>query len=223
MLPADIARMVDHTLLRPDATEEEVTALVSEAISLGVYSVCVSPSMLPLRIPAGYELMVATVCGFPSGKHSAQVKAFEAAESVHKGADEIDMVLDAGLVKAGTFDLVEAEVATVRAAVPSPGILKVIIESAALTDEEIVGACNAAVAAGADFVKTSTGFSKSGATVADIRLMRETVGPDMGVKASGGIRTLADALAMIEAGASRIGASASVAIVTGDQAGSSSY
>jgi deoxyribose-phosphate aldolase len=221
MLPADIARMVDHTLLRPDATPAEVKELVAEAISLGVYSVCVSPSMLPLEVPAGYDLKVATVCGFPSGKHSATAKAFEAAESMRKGADEVDMVLDAGLVKAGRFDLVEGEVAAVRAAVPAPGILKVIIESAALTDEQIVGACNAAVAAGADFVKTSTGFSPAGgASTHAVELMARTVAGRAAVKASGGIRSWDDALAMVEAGATRLGLSATAAILSGAQSSS---
>jgi len=212
--PAELARLVDHTLLRPDATPAEVAALVAEAVELGAFSVCVSPSMLPLEVPAG--LKVATVCGFPSGKHTATAKAFEAAESVNNGADEVDMVIDAGLVKAQRFDLVEAEIAAVRAAVPAPLVLKVIIESAALTDDEIVGACEAAVAAGADFVKTSTGFSPAGgASVHAVRLMAHTVGAKALVKASGGIRTWDDAVAMVEAGASRLGVSATAAILSG--------
>ena len=212
--PAELARLVDHTLLRPDATPAEVAALVAEAVELGAFSVCVSPSMLPLEVPAG--LKVATVCGFPSGKHTATAKAFEAAESVNNGADEVDMVIDAGLVKAQRFDLVEAEIAAVRAAVPAPLVLKVIIESAALTDDEIVGACEAAVAAGADFVKTSTGFSPAGgASVHAVRLMAHTVGDKALVKASGGIRTWDDAVAMVEAGASRLGVSATAAILSG--------
>ena len=215
--PAELARLVDHTLLRPDATPAEVAALVAEAVELGAFSVCVSPSMLPLEVPAG--LKVATVCGFPSGKHTATAKAFEAAESVNNGADEVDMVIDAGLVKAQRFDLVEAEIAAVRAAVPAPLVLKVIIESAALTDDEIVGACEAAVAAGADFVKTSTGFSPAGgASVHAVRLMAHTVGDKALVKASGGIRTWDDAIAMVEAGASRLGVSATAAILSGGTA-----
>ena len=215
--PAELARLVDHTLLRPDATAAEVAALVAEAVELGAFSVCVSPSMLPLEVPAG--LKVATVCGFPSGKHTATAKAFEAADSVKNGADEVDMVIDAGLVKAQRFDLVEAEIAAVRAAVPAPLVLKVIIESAALTDDEIVGACEAAVAAGADFVKTSTGFSPAGgASVHAVRLMAHTVGDKALVKASGGIRTWDDAVAMVEAGASRLGVSATAAILSGGTA-----
>jgi deoxyribose-phosphate aldolase len=214
MIPADLAQMIDHTLLRPDATPAEVAALVDEALEVGAYSVCVSPSMLPLAVPA--SLKVATVCGFPSGKHAAVVKAFEAADSVDKGADEVDMVIDVGLAKQGRFDLVEAEIAAVRSAVPSPLILKVIIESASLTDDEIVGCCTAAVAAGADFVKTSTGFSPAGgASVHAVELMSRTVAGRAGVKASGGIRTWDDAVAMVDAGATRLGVSATAAILSG--------
>jgi deoxyribose-phosphate aldolase len=214
MIPADLAQMIDHTLLRPDATPAEVAALVDEALKVGAYSVCVSPSMLPLAVPA--SLKVATVCGFPSGKHAAVVKAFEAADSVDKGADEVDMVIDVGLAKQGRFDLVEAEIAAVRSAVPSPLILKVIIESASLTDDEIVGCCTAAVAAGADFVKTSTGFSPAGgASVHAVELMSRTVAGRAGVKASGGIRTWDDAVAMVDAGATRLGVSATAAILSG--------
>jgi deoxyribose-phosphate aldolase len=215
--PAELARLVDHTLLRPDATPAEVAALVAEAVELGAFSVCVSPSMLPLEVPAA--LKVATVCGFPSGKHTAAAKAFEAAESVKNGADEVDMVIDAGLAKTARFDLVEAEIAAVRAAVPAPRVLKVIIESAALTDNEIIGACQAAVAAGADFVKTSTGFSPAGgATVHAVELMAATVAGKAQVKASGGIRTWDDAIAMVNAGASRLGVSATAAILGGGTA-----
>lgn len=201
-----VARYIDHTLLRPEATRAEVEAHVLEAAELHAYAVCVSPSFLPLELPAGLRLAV--VCGFPSGKHTAQVKASEAAESVARGADEVDMVIDIGYAREGRFELVEAEIAAVRAVVP--GVLKVIIESAALTDEQIVGACRAAAAAGGDFVKTSTGFHPAGgATLETVRLMKATVGDRLQVKASGGIRSLADARAMIEAGASRLGLSAS--------------
>ncbi|HMR49316.1 MAG TPA: deoxyribose-phosphate aldolase [Arachnia sp.] len=204
---ADLARMIDHTLLRTDATPAEVSALVAEARELGTYSVCVSPSMLPLTDDLG-ALKIATVCGFPSGNHTPAVKAAEAAESSRLGADEVDMVIDIGLLKQGRPDLVEAEIATVRAA--TTGLLKVIVESAALTDEEIVEACRAAEAAGADFVKTSTGFHPAGgASVHAVRLMAETVGGRLGVKASGGIRDFATAAAMVEAGATRLGLSGS--------------
>jgi len=212
--PAEIATLIDHTLLKPEATRADVEALILEASDLGTYSVCVSPSMLPVAVPNG--LRVAAVCGFPSGKHTSAVKAAEAAESVARGADEIDMVIDIGAAKEHRYDVVGADVAAVRAAVPAPRLLKVIIESAVLSDEEIVGVCRAAVAAGADFVKTSTGFHPAGgATEHAVRLMRETVGPQVGVKASGGIRTLAQAEAMIAAGATRLGVSGSRALLTG--------
>jgi len=213
---AGLARYIDHTLLKPEATQADVAALIAEAVQLGVYSVCVSPSMLPLILPADADLKVAVVCGFPSGKHASSIKAAEAALSVSQGTDEVDMVIDIGAAKAGRFDLVEADISAVRAEIPAPLILKVIIESAALTDDEIVGACRAAVAAGADFVKTSTGFHPAGgATVHAVRLMRETVGDALGVKASGGVRSHADALAMIEAGATRLGVSGSKAVLSG--------
>lgn len=209
-----IAPLVDHTLLKPEATAEDVAALVTEAIGLGVYSVCVSPSMLPLRLPVGIGLKIAVVCGFPLGTHTTAVKVAEARESIELGADEIDMVIDLGAAKAGRFDLVEAEIAAVRAVVPAPRILKVIIESAMLTDGEIVAACRASAAAGADFVKTSTGFSPAGgATLDAVRLMVETVDGRLGVKASGGIRSADDARAMIAAGATRLGLSSTGAIL----------
>lgn len=207
----DLARMIDHTLLRTDATPEQVSALVAEARQLGTFSVCVSPSMLPIAEPLG-SVKVATVCGFPSGNHTPAAKAWEAAESSRLGADEVDMVINIGLLKHGRPDLVEAEIAAVRAA--TTGLLKVIIESAALTDAEIVEACRAAEAAGADFVKTSTGFHPAGgASVPAVRLMAETVGGRLGVKASGGIRDYATAAAMVEAGATRLGLSGSRAIL----------
>ena len=213
---AGLARYIDHTLLKPEATQADVAALIAEAVELGVYSVCVSPSMLPLTIPVDADLKVAVVCGFPSGKHASSIKAAEAALAVSQGTDEVDMVIDIGAAKAGRFDLVEADISAVRAEIPAPLILKVIIESAALTDDEIVGACRAAVAAGADFVKTSTGFHPAGgATVHAVRLMTETVAGAALVKASGGVRSHADALAMIDAGASRLGVSGSRAVLSG--------
>lgn len=209
----DLARMIDHTLLRTDATPAEVRALVTEARELGTYSVCVSPSMLPITDDLG-EVLLATVCGFPSGNHTAATKAAEAAESSQLGADEVDMVINIGLLKQGRPDLVEAEIAAVRAS--TTGVLKVIIESAALTDQEIVEACKAAEAAGADFVKTSTGFHPAGgASVHAVRLMADTVGGRLGVKASGGIRDFATAAAMVEAGATRLGLSGSRAVLDG--------
>ncbi|WP_149202236.1 deoxyribose-phosphate aldolase [Actinotalea subterranea] len=208
-----VARIVDHTLLKPETTPADVEALVAEAQRLGVYSICVSPSMLP--VDAG-DVLVATVCGFPSGKHHSEVKAAEAARSVADGAHEVDMVIDLGAAKAGDFSAVERDIAAVRAAAPAPTVLKVIIESAALTDEEIVGACRAAEAAGADFVKTSTGFHPAGGASAHaVELMAATVGGRLGVKASGGIRTAAAAREMIAAGATRLGLSGTAAVLDG--------
>ncbi|CAD6001788.1 deoxyribose-phosphate aldolase [Agreia sp. COWG] len=211
-----LARYFDHTLLKPEATDADVTALIAEADELWAYSVCVSPSMLPLELPQGSALKVAVVCGFPSGKHHSSIKAAEAALSIEQGADEVDMVIDIGAAKAGEFDRVEADIAAVRAVIPAPRILKVIIESAALTDDEIVAVCRAAESAGADFVKTSTGFHPTGgASVHAVRLMAETVGARLGVKASGGIRSYDDAVAMIEAGATRLGVSSSRQVLSG--------
>ncbi|MGW6131827.1 deoxyribose-phosphate aldolase [Cellulomonas sp. NPDC055163] len=208
-----LAQLVDHTLLKPEATRADVEALVEEGVRLGVYSVCVSPSFLPLDAKG---LKVATVVGFPSGKHHSDVKAAEAARAVRDGADEVDMVLDVGAAKSGAFEAVQADIAAVRAAAPSPTVLKVIIESAALTDDEIVAACRAAEAAGADFVKTSTGFHPAGgASVHAVGLMAATVGGRLGVKASGGIRSTADAVAMVEAGATRLGLSGTAAVLGG--------
>lgn len=210
---AELAKLVDHTLLTTGATRAQVSALVAEARTLGVFSVCVSPSMLPLGDDLG-EVKLATVCGFPSGNHTAAVKAAEAAESSRLGADEIDMVINTGLLKEGRIGDLEAEIRAVREA--SPGLLKVIIESAALSDEEIVVACRAAEAAGADYVKTSTGFHPAGgATVHAVTLMAETVGGRLGVKASGGIREHASAVAMVEAGATRLGLSGTRAVLDG--------
>lgn len=211
---AELAQYVDHTLLKPESTPADVEALAAEAGELGVFSICVSPSMLPVTTPEG--VAVATVCGFPSGKHHSSIKAAEAALSIDQGADEVDMVIDVAAAIDGQFAQVEDDIAAVRAAVPKGKILKVIIESAALSDESIVGACRAAKAAGADFVKTSTGFHPAGgASVEAVRLMRETVGDALGVKASGGIRTAEAALAMIDAGASRLGLSGTRAVLDG--------
>jgi deoxyribose-phosphate aldolase len=211
---AQLAQYVDHTLLKPEATADEVAALVVEAADLGVFSVCVSPSMLPLKVPEG--LAIATVCGFPSGKHHSSVKQAEAARSIEDGADEVDMVIDIAAANQGDFAAVEADIAAVRAAVPEGKILKVIIESAALSDKAITGACLAADAAGADFVKTSTGFHPAGgATVHAITLMAQAVGGRLGIKASGGVRTAEAALEMIEAGATRLGLSGTRSVLDG--------
>lgn len=213
----DLAALIDHTLLKPESTRDDVEKLLREAEELGTYSVCVSPSMLPVET----TVKVATVCGFPSGQHAASVKAAEAADSVSKGADEVDMVINVGLARAGRDDAVREEIAAVRDAAPKPTVLKVIIESAALTDEQIVAVCEAAEQAGADFVKTSTGFHPAGgASEHAVALMRRTVGDRLGVKASGGIRDRAAAEAMVAAGASRLGLSSSRAVLEGGTAGS---
>lgn len=213
---AELAQLVDHTLLKPEATPADVVALCQEAGELGVYSICISPSFLPLAqgwLPAAVKL--ATVCGFPSGKHHRSVKAFEAGQSVSDGADEVDMVIDIGYAKAGDWAALEADIASVRMATEG-AVLKVILESAALSDQEIITASRISAEVGADFVKTSTGFHPSGgATEHAVRLMRQSVGPDLGVKASGGIRTADVALAMIEAGANRLGLSGTRAVLDG--------
>jgi deoxyribose-phosphate aldolase len=208
----ELAKLIDHTLLRTDASHADVLALVAEGLDLGVYSVCVSPSMLPLPdLPAALKL--ATVCGFPSGKHTTAVKVAEAAESVRLGADEVDMVIDLGLLRAGRDRDLVREIRAVRGEVP---LLKVIIESAALSDEEIIVACEAAAEAGADFVKTSTGFhAAGGASVHAVALMAATVGDQLGVKASGGIRTYEQAAALVAVGATRLGLSATADVLAG--------
>ncbi|OFR31540.1 deoxyribose-phosphate aldolase [Actinomyces sp. HMSC065F11] len=213
MKRAELAKMIDHTLLKPESTAKDVEALIEEGAQLGTFSVCVSPNQLPIEVPEG--LKVAVVCGFPSGAHMPEVKAAEARQSVELGAQEIDMVVNLKLVKEGKFDEVEADIRAVREA-SEGALLKVIIESAALTDEEIVACCKASEAAGADYVKTSTGFHPAGgASVHAVKLMRDTVGDRLGVKASGGIRDTKTALAMVAAGASRLGLSSSKAILAG--------
>ena len=210
---AALARTVDHTLLKPEATDAQVASLVAEAAELGAFAVCVSASRLPLQVPAG--LAVCTVIGFPSGAHAPEVKAAEAALAVRQGAVEVDMVIDLGRAHAGDWAAVQADVAAVRAA-GGGALLKVIIESAALSDEQVVQACQAAERGGAQYVKTSTGFHPAGgASTGAVRLMRATVGDRLGVKASGGIRDTATALAMLDAGASRLGLSGTRAVLDG--------
>jgi deoxyribose-phosphate aldolase len=215
-----VARMVDHTLLKPEASAADVRALVAEAADLGAYAVCVSPSMVPAAVEVGASgVVIATVAGFPSGKHLPEVKAHEAALAVDAGAHEVDMVIDVGAAVAGDIDAVRADVAAVRAALGG-SVLKVIVESAALLslagEQTLVAVCRAAVDAGADFVKTSTGFHPSGgASVQAVDIMASTVGTGVGVKASGGIRTAADAIAMLDAGATRLGLSGTRAVLDG--------
>jgi deoxyribose-phosphate aldolase len=214
---AELAKMIDHTLLAPEATEENVARLCAEANDLGVYAVCVSPSRLPLA-PGLLDssIAVAAVAGFPSGAHLPSVKAVEAAAAVSAGAAEVDMVIDLGQAMDNNWKAVTAEVAAVREAIGSTIRLKVIIESALIGTARIVPACEAAEEAGADFVKTSTGFHPAGgATVEAVRAMAAAVGGRLGVKASGGIRSTEKALEMIDAGATRIGASHSAAILEG--------
>jgi deoxyribose-phosphate aldolase len=210
-----IAAAIDHTLLKPEATKEEVTLLCAEAARYQFASVCVNPFWVPLcaKLLQGHPVMVCTVIGFPLGANQAATKAEEARRAIAEGATEIDMVLNVGALKSGMLDVVEKDIRAVREA--SHGTtLKVILETALLNDEQKIAACEISKRVGADFVKTSTGFSTGGATAADIALMRRVVGDELGVKASGGVRTKKDAQLMLNAGASRIGASASVKIVT---------
>lgn len=214
-----IAGMIDHTLLKPEATVQQIEQLCREAKQFGFASVCVNPSYVKLcsKILKDTTVKVCTVIGFPLGATSTETKAFEAERAIQDGAREIDMVINVGMLKSGEFHFVENDIATVVRTGKRHGVItKVIIETGLLTDEEKVKACLLAKNAGASFVKTSTGFSKGGATVGDVALMRKVVGSSLGVKASGGVRTKEDARALIESGADRIGASASVMIVTGD-------
>jgi len=222
----NIAGMIDHTLLKPDATVDQVERLCSEAKQYGFASVCINPSYVKLcaKLLRDTAVKVCTVVGFPLGATSSESKAFEAEKAIQDGAREIDMVINVGRLKSGDYPYVESDIASVVRAGKRRGVLtKVIIETGLLTDEEKVKACLLAKNAGANFVKTSTGFSKGGATVGDIALMRRVVGPSIGVKASGGVRTQEDARALIESGADRIGASASVMIVTGETASAAGY
>jgi deoxyribose-phosphate aldolase len=209
-----VAAAIDHTLLKATATEDQVKALCSEARQYKFKAVCINPYWVPAcaRELAGSEVLIATVVGFPLGANSTAVKVEEARRAVAEGAREVDMVINIGRAKAGDWNSVREDIAAVVKA-SKPAIVKAIIETCYLTQEEKIAACRAAVAAGAAFVKTSTGFGTGGATVEDVRLMKETVGDAALVKASGGIKTYEDALAMLEAGASRIGASAGVAIM----------
>ena len=215
-------RDIDHTLLKPESTQTQIDKLIAEAVEYQFASVCVNPTWVSYAAKAlkGTEVNVCTVIGFPLGANTSSVKAFETKDAVANGADEIDMVINIGQLKSGQYDAVEADI---RAVVEASGdkLVKVIIETCLLTDGEKVKACQLAVAAGADYVKTSTGFSTAGANIADVTLMRKTVGPNIGVKAAGSTRSYADAEAFIKAGATRIGTSAGVAIVNGETANSS--
>ena len=212
-------KYIDHTILNPETTQEQVEKILSEAKEYDFASVCVNPTWVSLAAESlkDSDVKVCTVIGFPLGANTSAVKAFETEDAIANGADEIDMVINIGALKAGNDALVLDDI---KAGVVASGdkLVKVIIEACLLTDNEKVRACQLSKEAGADYVKTSTGFSTGGATVADVALMRKTVGPDMGVKASGGARSYEDANAFIEAGASRIGASSGVAIMNGAQA-----
>lgn len=215
--PADIAKCIDHTILKPDASEDEVRKICDEAKTFGFASVCVNPSYIELVAGAlsGSGIAPCVVVGFPLGTVTPAMKAAETEAVIALGAWEVDMVINIGAVKSGCWELVKEDILAVVNAAAGRALVKVIIEACLLTDEEKVKVCIAAKEAGANFVKTSTGFSKGGATVEDVRLMRQTVGDGMGVKASGGIRSFDDAAAMIEAGATRLGTSAGVKIVSG--------
>jgi deoxyribose-phosphate aldolase len=215
-VPADVAKYIDHTLLKPEATRTEIEQLCDEAAKFGFYSVCVNPYWVRLcaKLLRGKDVKVCNALGFPLGATDSRTKGFEARNAIEQGAAEVDMVINIGALKSRDLRAVEEDIRSVVRASRSTTVVKVIIETCLLTDEEKVLACETAKKAGAHFVKSSTGFSKGGATAGDIALMRRVVGPDMGVKASGGVRTFEDAKLMIESGATRIGASASVKIST---------
>ncbi|MFT5872532.1 MAG: deoxyribose-phosphate aldolase [Clostridium sp.] len=212
-----IEQYIDHTLLKQGASEEDIIKVCAEAKEYGFASVCVNAyyTSLVSKELQGSNVKTCIVVGFPLGATTKEVKAFEAKQAIENGAEEIDMVVNVGAIKSNKYDVVKDEIEAVVEASKGKAIVKVIIETCLLTDAEKVRVCKIAKEASADFVKTSTGFSTGGATVQDVKLMRETVGPDMGVKAAGAVRTAEDAKAVIEAGASRIGASSSIAIVKG--------
>ncbi|HHF7019381.1 deoxyribose-phosphate aldolase [Streptococcus mutans] len=216
-----INQYIDHTLLKPESRQDQIDKLIREAKTYNFASVCINPTWVSYAAKAleGTDIKVCTVIGFPLGATTSAVKAFETKDAISHGADEVDMVINIGQAKSGHFAFVEEDI---RAVVEASGdkLVKVIIETCLLTDKEKIKACQAAVAAGADFVKTSTGFSTAGARLDDVRLMRQTVGPDVGVKAAGGTRSLENAQAFIEAGATRIGTSAGVTIMEGKQTNS---
>ncbi len=220
-----LARIIDHTLLKPDATKQEIEKLCLEAKHYQFASVCINPTYVKLcaQLLSGSNVKVCTVIGFPLGATSSLTKLFETDQAILDGANEVDMVINIGMLKSGEYDFVEKDIIGVVTIARKHNVLvKVIIETGLLTDEEKIKVCEIAKKSGADFVKTSTGFVKGGATASDIALMRKIVGSEMGVKASGGVRTQEQALELIASGANRIGASASVKIVTGEKADSPS-
>jgi deoxyribose-phosphate aldolase len=219
-MTTNIAKMIDHTLLKADTTKEQIVKLCEEAKQYNFASVCVNPTWVATaaELLKGTDVKVCTVIGFPLGANTPETKAFETKDAIEKGATEVDMVINIGALKDGNDELVERDIRAVVEAAKGKALVKVIIETCLLTEEEKVRACQLAVKAGADYVKTSTGFSTGGATVEDVALMRKTVGPEIGVKASGGVRDLQGAEAMIQAGATRIGTSSGAAIVQGKTA-----
>ena len=215
MEKSQIAKLIDHTLLKPDATKEQIVRLAEEAKKYHFASVCVNPVWVPqvYEILKETDVKVCTVIGFPLGATTPETKAFETRNAIENGATEVDMVINIGLLKCGRDDEVEEDIRAVTKAAEGKALTKVIIETCLLTDEEKVRACEIAARAGADFVKTSTGFSTGGATVEDVALMRKTVGDNLGVKASGGVRSLEDLMKMVDAGPNRIGTSSGVKIM----------
>lgn len=213
----NIATLIDHTLLKQDATRNQIEKLCEEAKEYTFASVCVNPTWVNLsaKLLQGSPVKVCTVIGFPLGASTTEVKAFETSNAIENGAEEIDMVINVGALKDQDYNFVQKDIEAVVQAAKGKAIVKVILETCLLTDEEILRASEISKLAGADFVKTSTGFSTGGATVSAVKLMRSAVGPELGVKASGGVRSLADLQAMVDAGATRIGASSGVEIVKG--------
>ena len=218
----NVAKYIDHTLLKPDTTVEDIKKICEEAKEYTFFSVCINPSYVKLskELLDGSDTKVCTVIGFPLGATTSEVKSFETKDAINNGADEVDMVINIGALKSGDYDLVKEDIQAVVDAADGQALVKVIIESALLTSDEIMTASKLSKEAGADFVKTSTGFNGGGATEEAVALMRMTVGEDLGVKASGGIRSREDALKMIEKGATRLGASSGVKIIQGEKSNS---
>ncbi|MPM45464.1 Deoxyribose-phosphate aldolase [bioreactor metagenome] len=221
----NIANMIDHTVLKAFSSKEDVIKVCKEAKEHGFFSVCINPTHIELakKELEGSKVKVCTVIGFPLGANTSEVKAFETKDAIAKGAHEVDMVINIGALKDKNYDLVYTDIKSVVDAANKEALVKVIIETCYLTDEEKKIACELSVKAGADYVKTSTGFGTGGSTPEDIKLMRDVVGPNVGVKASGGVRTTEDAIKVIDAGASRIGASASISIATGEKTDTIGY
>lgn len=218
----NLERVIDHTLLKPDTTVEDIKKICEEAKEYNFFSVCINPSYVKLskELLVGSETKVCTVIGFPHGATTSEVKSFETKDAINNGADEVDMVINIGALKSGDYDLVKEDIKAVVDAADGQALVKVIIESALLTSDEIVTASKLSKEVGADFVKTSTGFNGGGATEEAVALMRMTVGENLGVKASGGIRSREDAIKMIEKGATRLGASSGVKIIQGEKSNS---